>query len=307
MLLECVPNLSLGPQDEGLEPVLETVREASSPACRLLDVHTDADHRRTVLTLAGAPVPLLDVLEATREALAEHASLAGHEGVHPRVGLLDVVPFVALEADPVEAHRAAQAAERRLAAAGVPVYRYGGRADGPRRRPLAEIRRSLEGTSLGDEPPAAPDVGPAALHPRVGAACVGVRGLLVAYNVLLDTRELDVGRAIAAEVRARGGGMPGLQALAFPLASREGRIQISTNITDIDQLSIADVYDRVAREAAERGTEALEGELVGLAPSRVLPKNASEGGFESLPSSLEEVLDDAGLSVLPDGSGDAFF
>lgn len=307
VLLESVPNLSLGPQDEALDPVLAALRRACSPACRLLDVHTDPDHRRTVLTLAGAPVPLLGVLEETRRALAEHASLADHEGVHPRVGLLDVVPFLALDAPRAEAHRAARSAEQRLASAEVPVYRYAEATEGTRNRSLAEIRRRLEGASLGGQAPLAPDAGPAELHPRMGAACVGVRDLLVAYNVVLETRDPELGRQVASRMRGSSGGLPGLQALAFPLASREGRIQVSTNITDTERVGIADVYERVRQEAARQGTEVLEGELVGLAPSRVLPKSPSEGGLESLPASLEEALADAGFSLPPNDGGDGFF
>lgn len=297
MLLASVPNVSLGPQDEALDDVLQAVRLASSPGCRLLDVHTDPDHRRTVLTLAGAPVPLLDVLETLTDALAEHASLAGHEGVHPRVGLLDVVPFVPLRARRPEAHRVAERVLDRLAARQVPVYGYAEMARRSETRELASIRRRLEDASPGGVAPLAPDAGPERLHPRLGAACVGVRDPLIAYNVVLDATDEAAGREIAARIRASSGGLPGVQALAFPLDSRGGRVQVSTNITDTRATTIADVHERVRREAAERGVSVLEGELVGLAPAQALPKKASEGGFESLPASLEDAVREAGFDL----------
>lgn len=297
MLLSCVPNVSLGPQDEALDPVLDGVREATSPGCRLLDTHTDRDHRRTVLTLAGAPLPLLRVTTTLVEALEEHATLRGHEGVHPRVGLLDVVPFVALDGARGEARRTARVLATRLAALEVPVYAYAGLTPGLRQRELVEIRRELADTEPGERAPMAPELGPQQLHPAMGACCVGVREPLVAYNVLLDTDDRDVGDAIARRIRASSGGLPGLQALAFPLASREGRVQVSTNITDVDQVSVDDVYERVRQQASDQGVAVLEGELVGLAPAQALPTKASVAGFESLPMSLEDALTAAGFSL----------
>lgn len=297
MLLACVPNVSLGPQDEALEPVLAAVRRATSPGCRLLDTHTDPDHRRTVLTLAGAPVPLLSVTTRLAEALAEHGSLRGHEGVHPRVGLLDVVPFVALDGARGEAHRVAGAFADRMAAREVPVYAYVGLTPGPHQRDLVEVRRALADTRPGEQAPLAPELGPERLHPAMGACCVGVREPLIAYNVLLDTDERAVGEAIARSVRASSGGMPGVQALAFPLPSREGRVQVSTNITAVDQASVDEVYERVRQEAGERDVAVLEGELVGLAPGRALPTEASVAGLESPPMSLEDALADAGFPL----------
>lgn len=296
MLLEAVPNISLGPQDEAINEVLSTVRLATSPGCCLLDVHTDPDHRRTVLTLAGAPVPLVEVLTHLTDALAKHGTLRGHDGVHPRVGLLDVLPFVNLEGPSSQAHRAAERIMARLAARGIPTYAYAHMAQRSRTRRLARIRSDVDGCSPGQPLPLAPDAGPPSLHETMGATCVGVRDPLVAYNVLLDTRDLDQGRSIAAELRGREGGLPGLQTLAFPLASRGDRIQVSTNLTDTDQLELADIYAAVERQADARGITTMEGELVGLAPSTVLPARPDRLGMEQLPPSLEEALEAAGLA-----------
>jgi glutamate formiminotransferase len=297
VLLESVPNVSLGPQDEALDDVLGCVREATTPGCRLLDVHTDRDHRRTVLTLAGAPVPLVRVLTELADALGQQASLAGHDGVHPRVGLLDVVPFVALEAPREAAHRAARAFGQRMSTREVPVYGYAESSPTAQARPLAAIRRAMEGAELGEPAPLKPQQGPARPHPAMGATCVGVRDPLIAYNVVLDTDDIEVGRSIARSVRASSGGLVGLQALAFRLGSREDRVQVSTNITDADRLSLADVYEAVEQAADEAGVDVLEGELVGLAPSKALPKKAKGAGLRTRPVSLEDALLDAGYNV----------
>jgi glutamate formiminotransferase len=296
VLLECVPNVSLGPQDDALAQVLADIEAAQGPGCRLLDVHADRDHRRSVLTLAGAPAPLLGVVDELAASLETHASLAGHEGVHPRVGLLDVVPFVALDAPRREAHRVAETAMRRLAGRSVPTYAYAELARRSRTRELADVRRAFAAAEPGHPVPLAPDQGPGRLHPRMGAACVGVRDPLIAYNVVLDTRSLEVGQAIARAIRASGGGLPGVQALAFGLASRGDRVQVSTNITDAHATSTSDVLSRVRQEAEEHGAGVVDGELVGLAPREGLPKTSSQAGLGTEPVSLEDALHEAGFS-----------
>lgn len=297
MLVEAVPNISLGPQDPELDEVLAEVRSATSPGLALLDVHTDRDHRRTVLTLAGAPVPLLRGLDRLTEALLGHASLADHAGVHPRIGMLDVVPFVGLKAPEFEVQRLADTAAGRLARRSIPVYRYARLARREKTLDLASIRSRLAQTRPGAKPPLPPDDGPGRLHDSMGAACVGVRGPLIAYNVVLNTTDLDTGAAIARQIRATDGGLSSVQALAFPLASRGDHVQISTNITDTRERTPSEVFRRVEEEAASRAIEVLEGELVGLAPSQALPKDPSEMGLESQPMSLEAALEDAGFYV----------
>lgn len=299
MLLEAVPNVSLGPQDPELEAVLERVRAAASPAAALLDVHADRDHRRAVLTLAGAPAPLVRVLTRLADALGERASLVGHEGVHPRVGLLDVAPFVAIGAPESGAERAGERLAGRLAARGVPVYRYGRLARRAETRTLAGIRARVGDAAPGGEPGLAPDEGPGRLHATMGASCVGVRDLLVAYNVLLATRDREIGRRVARAIRAREGGLPGVQALAFPLDSRGGRVQVSTNVTDVHAAGPADVYEAVRARAGEEGVDVVGGELVGLAPEAALPGDPARMGLDAEPRSLEEALGEAGLGGKP--------
>jgi len=296
VLLEAVPNVSLGPQDEALEAVLDALEARASPGWALLDVHTDPDHHRTVLTMAGARAPLLEAHRTLVDALIEHASLAGHVGVHPRLGMLDVAPFVALDAKPQDTLDTARALADRLAAASIPAYGFGGLAQRPERRELATIRRENRTTRPGQRPPAPPDFGPESFHETMGAACVGQRGLLVAYNVLLDTTDLHAGNRIARQIRASNGGLPGVQALAFPLASREDRVQVSTNITDVGERTCADAYEAVTARARELDVPVLGGELVGLAPEAALPEDPQRMGLDERPASLEAVLAEHGFA-----------
>lgn len=291
MLLEAVPNLSLGPESDSLDAVLTRLDAEQSPGWALLDVHSDPDHNRTVLSLAGAPCPLDRVLGALLDALLEEASLVGHEGVHPRIGMLDVLPFVRLsQAREHDVQRAARQATRRLARAGLPVFRYGRRADGTQHRSRAAIRRHVAWTGSADPLSLEPAAGPARFHATLGAACVGVRDPLVAYNVLLDTTDVDLGHRIAKALRPNNGGLAGVEALAFELASQGGRVQVSTNLTDVDTTTTADVYRFVEQAAADAGVAVLEGELVGLAPRRALPEDPADIGLPAPPETLEDRL-----------------
>jgi len=298
VLLEAVPNLSVGPEDEALDALRAAVDRACGPGAARLDVHTDPDHARTVLTLAGAPAPLVRVLGALVDAAEEHASLDGHEGVHPRVGLIDVVPIARLGgAREADARRAVRQVAADLARTGVPSLFFGRAAPRPEHEALHGIRRRFQAPPLGEPLPVAPDAGPATGHPRLGCTCVGVRDPLVAYNVLLDTRELDLGRRIARQLRPADGGLPGVQALAFPLADREDRVQVSTNLTDVDATTTADVYRAVRERATEAGVDVLGGELVGLAPERALPTDPAAMGLDEAPRPLEDQLADRGFDV----------
>lgn len=299
MLLEAVPNLSLGPQDPALEAVLEALDEQASPGWAHLDTHTDPDHRRTVLTLAGAPTPLLRAVEAMAEAAFEAADLEGHTGVHPRVGLVDVVPFIALhQARPSDAQRVARQAAVHIAGHDVPVYFYGDLVPPPGQGRLADLRARLRGPFHAEgplEPP--PDLGPDRIHPHYGAACVGARSLLIAYNIVLDTTDKVIGDRIARTIRAKDGGLTGLQALAFPLEHEGGRVQVSCNITDVEALTPGDVFARVSELAEQAGVAVRHGELVGLAPERCLPEDPAEMGLEHRPASIEARLAEHELPV----------
>ena len=265
--LECVPNVSEGRRPEVVERLVEAA--ASAPGVRLLDASSDRDHNRSVLTLAGEAEGLqAALLELYEQALAE-IDLRRHEGVHPRVGAVDVVPFVPLGGASMEA---AIAAAERLGAEvarrfGVPVYLYERAARRPARASLAEIRRGgFEGFAARIAEPAwAPDFGPPRVHPTAGVTVIGARFFLIAFNVVLATPDVAVARAVARKVRESGGGLPAVRAMGVYLASR-GLAQVSMNLTDYRRTSMPAAFERVRKEAQALGTRVIESEVIGLVP-----------------------------------------
>jgi glutamate formiminotransferase / 5-formyltetrahydrofolate cyclo-ligase len=260
-LLEAVPNFSVGRDLD----VLAAIRAAIERHARVLDVHADADHNRSVFTCVGDGAGLVEGLEAGIAVAAERIDLARHEGVHPRVGVADVVPIVRFrEGDPGPV-RVARALGERIGRLGIPVLGYAELGDG--RRPVHFRAGGTEGLAAqlaaGD---AVPLYGPARLHPTAGAVLLGVRPPLVAFNVDLGTDDVEVARVIAAAVRARDGGLPGVQALGLRLG-RTGRAQVSMNLIDVGATPLHAVVAEVARLASERGVAVERGELVGLMPA----------------------------------------
>lgn len=262
-VLECVVNVSEGRRTE----VLAALAEACGTA--LLDIHTDADHHRSVFTLASQDrTALVDAAVGLARAVDARVDISGHLGVHPRLGAMDVVPFVALDGVPEE-----KALVAALAFAGrmsdelrVPVFLYDG-AD-PAKRTLPSVRQEAFVSR-------APDFGPPAPHPRLGAVCVGVRKPLIAVNCELATDDVAVAAAVARAVRERDGGLPAVRALGFQLASR-GRAQVSMNLVDLAATGIEAACCEVAAEARRRGTEAVAVELVGLLPAAELARCSPE-------------------------------
>lgn len=268
--LECVPNISDGRRREVIGACVEA---ASAPGVKVLDVSSDPDHNRTVLTLLGAGDDLVRAVTALAAAAIDHIDVGAHSGVHPFLGALDVAPFVPLEANEMPAAvDAAKRAADALAALDLPVLLYGEAASDPSRAALADHRRGglarLAERMASSEWP--PDRGPSRLHPTGGAVCVGARPLLVAFNLLLDTGELAAAKRIAASLRESGGGPPGVRALGFFLESR-GQAQVSVNLTDCERTSLLDVVQLADELAAVDGVRVVETELIGLAPRRVLP------------------------------------
>jgi glutamate formiminotransferase / 5-formyltetrahydrofolate cyclo-ligase len=260
-LLEAVPNFSVGRDLD----VLAAIRAAIERHARVLDVHADADHNRSVFTCVGDGAGLVEGLEAGIAVAAERIDLARHEGVHPRVGVADVVPIVRFrEGDPGPA-RVARALGERIGRLGIPVLGYAELGEG--RRPVHFRAGGTEGLAAqlaaGD---AVPLYGPARLHPTAGAVLLGVRPPLVAFNVDLGTDDVEVARVIAAAVRARDGGLAGVQALGLRLG-RTGRAQVSMNLIDVGATPLHAVVAEVARLASERGVAVERGELVGLMPA----------------------------------------
>jgi len=270
-LLECVPNVSEARRPEALRALETAVTDV--PGVLLLDRHSDADHNRTVLTLAGSALALRDGVRALYRWAEEWVDLRRHQGVHPRIGAVDVVPFVPLAgATMAMAIEAAMLAGNAIAQEfGVPVYFYEEAARRPERRLLADIRRGqFEGLPEKMALPAwAPDLGPPRPHPRLGASVVGARFFLLAVNARLGSSDVEVARAIARAVRESSGGLPGVRALGLLLQSR-GCAQVSMNLVDYRKTSLLDLLQRVDAEARARGTEVTATELVGLAPAAAL-------------------------------------
>ncbi len=273
--LECVPNISEGQRPDVTDACVDA---ASAPGVRVLDVSSDLDHNRTVLTLLGEAGDLVRAVEGLAAATIEHIDVGDHRGVHPFLGALDVVPFVPLESGHMPAaveaaHRAADA----LAGLGLPVFLYGEAASHPSRTALADHRRGglarlAERMETGEW---LPDRGPKRLHPTGGAVCVGARPPLVAFNLFLDTDQLAAAKRIAASLRESGGGPPGVRALGFFL-ERRGQAQVSVNLTDCKRTSLLDVVRRADEFAQAAGLRVVETELVGLAPRRTVPPDGAE-------------------------------
>jgi glutamate formiminotransferase len=264
-VLECVVNVSEGRDMQRLLAI------ARSCGPSLVDVHADADHHRSVFTLAGpGGRDAVDGARALAGAVAEQCSIVGHAGEHPRFGALDVVPFVALGGTSAERGQAADEArafgEWWARAYAVPVFLYDD-AD-PEARDLPNARStSFRGRR--------PDFGPAEPHPRLGATAVGARRPLVACNCVLVSRDISVARRIARELRERSGGLVGVRALAFFLPEA-GRAQVSMNLFDLDHTGIEDACMQVRNLARRYGTDVAGVELVGLIPRRDLEQCTDE-------------------------------
>lgn len=262
-MLECVINVSEGRRAE----ILDGLARACGP--ELLDVHTDPDHHRAVFTIAG-PQPGATEAAARRLATAAASTLTldEHDGVHPRLGVIDVVPFVALASTPPAS--AIQAARNFAGWVGteleVPAFLYD-LAD-PEQRTLPALRRDAFGARM-------PDAGPAAPHPRLGAVAVGARPVLVAVNLELADDNLELARAVARELRERDGGLPGVRALGLALPSL-GHAQVSMNLVDLDATGLVPALETARDRIEAAGGRVRRVELVGLVPAAVLAASSPE-------------------------------
>jgi glutamate formiminotransferase len=271
--LESVPNVSEGRDEDALT----ALRAAFSAPARLLDVHTDWDHHRSVFTLVGSGEELVETLLAGIAAAVERIDLGQHEGAHPRIGAADVVPLVPLEpgAEPAAREAALALADRVGSELGLPVFLYGlltedGREPAFFRRGGPEgLQRRIDADEL------QPDRGPVQLHPTAGGVLVGVRRPLVAFNVNLRSDDVEAAREIAALVRERDGGFPGVRALGLGLA-KAGLVQVSMNVTDWRAAPLHEIVGRIAAEAGGRGIQVAGSELVGLMPAGPAVQAAGE-------------------------------
>lgn len=297
-LVECVPNFSEGRDTGIVEAIAASI--AATDGVRLAGMEMDGDHNRSVITFMGPPEDVVrGAFEACRTA-RDLIDLRRHRGVHPRIGATDVIPFIPLSdytiADCVSLARTCGGEIGR--ALGIPVYFYGHAALNARRGELPQIRRgefeglvkqareareAQEDRGVRPEPGRTPDAGPErtpdagpdAVHASAGATAVGVRDILVAYNVNLDTDDERIARAIAREIREINGGLPAVRALGLLLPGRH-LAQVSMNLTDYRKTNMVQVFDAVTRLAKAAGVEVLESELVGLAPRAAMGGTSPE-------------------------------
>jgi glutamate formiminotransferase len=269
-VVECVPNFSEGVDARRVEAIVAAM---CVEEVRLLDWSMDADHNRSVVTIAGPPGAVVEAAIRGAGKAIELIDLTRQQGVHPRIGAADVIPFVPVSGIKLEqcvllARQAGLEIWRRY---GVPVFFYEAAAARPDRANLEDVRRGqFEGLrdAVRKETARRPDLGGPGLHPTAGACAVGARKFLVAYNIYLDTADVAVARAIAKEIRAASGGLKGVKAMGV-LA--HGRAQLSMNITDFAATPVSLVYRTVAKLASIHKTTPVEGEVIGL-----LPENACE-------------------------------
>jgi glutamate formiminotransferase len=271
MLIECVPNVSEGRRADVIAGMVEALRGTSG--VRLLDHSSDPSHNRSVFTLVGDAASVeRSVLTLFERAVAD-IDLRTHRGEHPRLGAVDVVPFIPIEgatmADCVAlAKKVGSEVAQRF---GVPVFLYEEASSNPARKNLEDIRRGeFEGLAAKmAQPDWTPDFGPTTPHPSAGAVVIGARMPLIAYNINLDTDRLDVAKKIAAAIRHSSGGFRYVKAAGFRLEDR-GIVQVSMNLTNFEKTPIFRVFETVKREAERYGVSVLESEIVGLVPSAAL-------------------------------------
>jgi glutamate formiminotransferase len=270
-MIEFIPNVSEGRRPDVVDALVRAL--CSEPEVRLLDRTSDFSHHRSVFTTVGPADALRRAALALLAEAVARIDMRHHQGVHPRVGAVDVMPFVPLGSTTMAecvdlARRVGAEAGARF---GLPVFLYEEAATRPERRRLENIRRGdFEGLAakLAD-PEWTPDFGPAAPHPSAGALVVGARRVLIAFNVNLATPRVEIARAIAARVREHGGGLPAIRAIGVALADR-GIVQVSMNLVDYTRTAPAAAFEAVQRHARALGVEVVESELIGLIPQAAL-------------------------------------
>ena len=270
-VIECVPNVSEGRRQDVIEKLADSLRAV--PGLRVLDVQSDAAHNRSVFTLAGDAAAMSAGIPKLFEGAIAAIDLRTHKGEHPRMGAVDVTPFIPIEGVTMAecvglAKSIAQDIASRFA---LPIYLYEEASNNPARKNLEDIRRGeFEGLAAKmAKPEWAPDYGPTAPHQSAGASVIGARMPLIAYNINLNTNRLDVAKKIASAVRMSSGGLRYVKAMGIPLDDR-GIVQVSMNLTNYEKTPIFRVFDLVKREAERYGVSVLESEIVGLVPSAAL-------------------------------------
>jgi glutamate formiminotransferase / formiminotetrahydrofolate cyclodeaminase len=274
-LVECVPNISEGRRKDVIEAI---VNAASATDVKILDVESDANHNRSVLTFVGEPEAVKAAALAMSAKAIELIDLNKHTGEHPRMGAVDVIPFIPISDVTMEecVQLAKDFGEEYASRFNIPVYLYEAAATRPDRRNLADVRKGeFEGirNEIGRDPNRRPDFGPAAVHPTAGATAVGARQILIAYNVNLATTNLDVAKRIAKQVRGRDGGLSAVKALGFELKDR-GLVQVSMNMVDYKASELFKAFELIHSLAQQEGVDIAESEIVGLVPTEALTDTA---------------------------------
>lgn len=276
MIIESVPNFSDGRRPEVGEALAAAAKAAGAT---ILDFTADHDHHRSVLTFAGKPRAVEEAAFAVAEKALELIDLTTHAGAHPRMGAIDVLPFVPLQgATMADAVLLARVVGARIGSElDLPVFLYEAAATRPERKNLADIREpQFEGLRelIGKDPARVPDFGPNRIHPTGGCVAVGARMPLIAFNIDLDTKDVKLAKKIAKKIRERDGGLPGIKALGIELPSRDCA-QVSMNVCDYTRTGLLDVWAAVEREAAALGTKPRAGELIGLIPRAAFPEDGA--------------------------------
>jgi glutamate formiminotransferase len=304
-VVECVPNFSEGRDARRVEAIVAAMRVEG---VHLLDWSMDADHNRSVVTIAGAPAAVVEAAVRGAGKAVELIDLTRQQGVHPRIGAADVIPFVPISGIKLEqcALLARQAGLEIWRRFGVPVFFYEAAAARPDRANLEEVRRGqFEGLrdAVSKDAARRPDLGGPGLHPTAGACAVGARRFLVAYNIYFDSADVAVARAIAREIRAANGGLKGVKALGV-LA--HGRAQLSMNITDFEATPVSQVYRAVCGLALRHKVAPVAGEVIGLIPEAACERESDWmrqlNGFDPRTKILERRLE-APLAWPGEGTG----
>jgi glutamate formiminotransferase len=289
-LVECVPNFSEGRKPETVQQIAEAIG-AVETAC-VLDRHIDPDHNRSVITFVATPERVVEAAFAGVKRASELIDMRVHQGVHPRLGATDVLPFVpvrgvALEECVALAHEAGRTIARELS---IPVYYYESAALRADRVNLENVRRGayeLLREQIVTVPERAPDVGPAQIHESAGAIVVGARPFLIAFNVVLRSDDIAIARQIARTIRARDGGLPYLKALGFQLPTRS-LVQVSMNLVNYQVTGMGAAYEAIRRQAETLGVAIESTEIVGLVPRNALDAHAEY--FQKLENFFEETI-----------------
>lgn len=271
-VVECVPNFSEGADLALVDDIVSAIKTA-----KILDVHSDPDHNRSVVTIIGKPEEVKQAAFDLTERAMQLLDVKEHEGEHPYIGVMDVIPFVPIKNISVEetVKLAREFGKDVVAKLALPVYFYGEAALIPERKELPEVRRGgyfLLQKEI-DKPHRKPDIGHG-LHVTAGAVAVGVRDFLIAFNVNLDTRDPDIAKSIAKNIREKNGGLPGVRALGVELKSK-GITQVTINLVDHKKTSLKQVFDEVKKWAKEYQVEILNSEIVGM-----IPKDAAFPGMK---------------------------